>query len=518
MARLLALLIYAPSAFGFVPTTRCTWSASRGPSSSDVVRGVHLGSSTVRLVRSVTALRAEHDDSNEVSDDDEMMDFLREFQSRQKEVQRSEAQKSYNLRKAACQSGVALVLPDWVRRLDVDYPLVACGSASDDIYLAHLESGKVLATSASTASATDTQEVPKSLPNTSLSQERIDHTIHQLCGQFDGGGTLAVALRGTLLCEARRSGGVHVWRLNPTNGNDGEIGLVSTGFIPSLQDSLVTCMQVTENHLFVGTDDGTVEAYTIDDDAMLPLTLRMQPDMLWKVGCGTSSKCIVMSLSVHAELGCAVLTTDSGTVEILSLEEEDDEERLVRKPIGSFVPPFDGTERRSSNVFPTCATIIKSSTGNEDFTYDKRSQQIQVNKPPSYMLACGANDGGLFVQKIRMDINDEIDREDPLEGTPRLLMPKHFAAVKCIASPAPGLLVSGGLDGTLRLWDTEQRNDKFLYQFVGYKVWLGSLWTDGLRMVTDGADNTVILHDFTEAIDQSKNSKPPEEREEDTDV
>jgi WD40 repeat protein len=51
------------------------------------------------------------------------------------------------------------------------------------------------------------------------------------------------------------------------------------------------------------------------------------------------------------------------------------------------------------------------------------------------------------------------------------------------------------LDGTLRIWDLSL--EKFVYQFVGYKVWLGSVWTDGDRIVSDGADNTLIVHDFS---------------------
>jgi hypothetical protein len=57
-----------------------------------------------------------------------------------------------------------------------------------------------------------------------------------------------------------------------------------------------------------------------------------------------------------------------------------------------------------------------------------------------------------------------------------------------------GIVVSGGKIGASEVWDMEER--KTLYKFAGYKAWLGSIWTDGVRLVTDGADNTVILHNF----------------------
>ena len=62
-------------------------------------------------------------------------------------------------------------------------------------------------------------------------------------------------------------------------------------------------------------------------------------------------------------------------------------------------------------------------------------------------------------------------------------------------------------DGTLRVWDlADGRVDgipsasgpKCLYGLGGYKVWLGSVCSDGLRLVSDGRDNALVVHDFGE--------------------
>lgn len=463
-----------------------------------------------------SALKAEDGNGNfnEVSEDDEMMELLRSFKDRKSVLLKDEKRKAIRLRKAACTSGVSLVLPDWVRRLDVDYPLAVCGSASEDVYVAHLETGQVLGTTATA------RQGEKNVPNLKITPERVEHVVNQLYGQFDGGGTLAVALKGSLVVESRRSGGVHVWRMIPKqyeiNGSTpSSVGLLSQGFIPSLQDCLVTVLHLEDDYLWVGTDDGSVEAYSLDEDSTkLPLSLRTQPDLSWKVGSGSS---IVMSLDVSSKIGCAVVATDTGTVELLSFDDDSssNEDQLVRKPIGSFVPPFDGTERRSSNVYPTCATFVASSNNSNT---GSESGGIQLERRESYAIACGANDGSIYLHSLRMDdvVSGEVDTDRPFVGQRiRQLMPQHFASVRCMANPAPGLLVTGGLDGTLRLWDTDQK--KFLYQFVGYKVWLGSLWTDGEHIVTDGADNTIIMHDFSGAADRSGSNSPQDDQTKDCD-
>jgi hypothetical protein len=420
--------------------------------------------------------------------------WWQELRARQSQLQfnRRNRQKQQWL-SASCTTKIALVVPDWVRRIACGtYPWAAMGTAADTIFLANLATGQLWGT------PKDTQKSRR------ISSARLDHVLHQLYGSYDGGGTIAVAMHETIVFEAPRTGGVYGHTWNPkhmasatalSEGGQG-IALQSLGCLESLQDTLVTCLSCKDGFLWMGTDQGLVHAFVLPEDDAIEQegSLPMNPLLSWQVGGDTS---IVMSIHVDPNLACAVVAMDTGSVDLLHYgdivdgdeEEEETVELPARRPIGSFTPPFDGTERRSANVFPTCASLVELST---------------PTTTTSYVIVCGANDGSLYLQNIRTKggstgIEDVcIDVERPLqEGTMRSLRPNHLAAVRCMAHPenGSGLLVTGGLDGTLRIWDLS--TEKFVYQFVGYKVWLGSLWTDGDRIVSDGADNTLIVHDFS---------------------
>ena len=425
--------------------------------------------------------------SSSSNNDDDMAALLQSLQNRRLQLEEDQASKrNAMLTASACTSTIAVVLPTWVRRLDVDFPLVVCGSSASDIYVAHVETGKVLGIGR--AAATDVAS-PK------ISAERLAHVLQRMFGDFDGGGTLAIAVQGNLVCEAGRSGSVNVWRLDqPKDEKDASVSPMFQGFMPALEGRLVTALRIADGCLYAGTDDGKVEAYSLSN-----LPVVKQPEYSWKVGDG--AECVVLDLDVDVESGMAVVATDSGSVDILSLDDVD-----TNKPIASFTLPNDRSDKKQDGVFPTSCCIVESSTPTNASGGGK-----------SYIVACASNAGNVYLKPIIGDMDRIDDDQTPTFGPEHTeLSPRHFGSVQCMTSPLPGILVTGAHDGTIRVWNADEH--VMQYQFVGYKVWLGSLHSDGVRIISDGADNTIITHVFepTAASDNSSSSETrDDERSED---
>jgi WD40 repeat protein len=415
-----------------------------------------IQSSTVSVRKASPSSDGDNDTDNSTDND-----WTKQLLARQLELDRQTNELTRHWRVADCRSGVSLVLPNWVRRLDVDYPLVACGSASETVYIANLETGEILASSSggdvNNEFADDEEDGELDDDST---PENLEQTLRILYGAFDGGGTIAIAFSGSLICQSKRKGGVELWGLDPASPQ-----LISQGSMRALEGVLVTCLHIDEDNLWVATADGRIQAYPLDSE--LPLALTRKPDLEWNVSGAT-----IVSMSICAQVGCGVVATSSGNIELFSLEQDG-------STLASFYPPFDSLVRKSSNVHALCAIIVS---------------HAKDSKYGSYSIACGGNDGSLYLQPLQMSSDGEVDMTNPFTNRIRPLRPRHMAPLKCLASPAPGLLVSGGQDGTVRVWQMEDA--KCLYKFNGYKAWLGSIWTDGVRLVTDGADNTVILHNF----------------------
>ena len=130
------------------------------------------------------------------------------------------------------------------------------------------------------------------------------------------------------------------------------------------------------------------------------------------------------------------------------------------------------------------------------------------------ILDTGVLSGGMdgTLKHLKFPTAAEELQEEPLPTLPSLfpeaaelkeLKPAHNGPVVALTPREGGLLVSGAHDGTLRVWDLASKKPRCLYGFGGYKVWLGSVTTDNKRLVADGSDNMVLVHDFSQ--------DPPEE-------
>jgi WD40 repeat protein len=386
-----------------------------------------------------TKLRRSSDDSDDGS-------ILESLKARQKELNYRSFISEQKWRNADCSSQIKVRLQnDFCRRLDVEYPLAAIGSTSGNIYIANLETGEILTHTAKEVSEDAMQSV-----DVCIQVERLRQLLHYGAGRV---GTVAVAFSGDLICVSNpleESSGVQVWRFDGTQ-------LVCQGNIQGLDCAIVTCLKIAEDYLWVGTAKGNVYAYSLTEDLdSFPLTLQSQAELEWKFANS------IISLSLEPSIGHGVVTTASGAVELISMEDDG-------KAGCSFYPPLNGKENIVSAIL---ARITDT----------------------SYAIVCGGGDGSIWSQPLNLDSYGEILDEQPFLDPLTQLRPPHLGPVKCLANPLPGMLVSGGLDGSLRVWDMEEGAS--LYQFVGYKIWMGAIWTDGYRLVTDGSDNNVIVHDF----------------------
>lgn len=492
----------------------------------------------------------------------------------------------YNWRQANCISTVRLTLPDWIRRLAVDlYPLVVCGSASGNLYLGDLEEGDVLDC---------LENVHAAQVVVGMNDDRdIAEALTKLYGKYDGGGVLALAIKDDLIVSAGREGGVHVCtivgeetevylgirggtsrqtklrlqregKLRGLEGNGygndlvpGERGL--EGPTPAISSSapLITSLIFdSQGTLWVAGYDGTLRGYhheELDANAR-PLMLR-QKHAEYEINIGSP----IVSMTVNDELGCGVLTTTTKGVLLFSLDDG--------QVLGQW-NPFEYSKREE---FARTALIVATEESGDDYSLpfgpaaslsrwtlvtggskgsmyqrsvavDPRTGFIDEESP--FLTSSGALQGQK--DQIESEVRDdrsEYDEEQvtlDIPGVPQKIRPNHLGPIVDLASPAPGLFISGSHDGTMRVWscDTTSRernkdadtNDKdktknrgvhgsnkkpkVLYALSGYKVWLGSIFANRRKLVSDGADNSIIVHAFDEDEEDVIRSREEDEEDE----
>jgi len=429
-----------------------------------------------------------------------------------------------NWRTAQCSSTVRLTLNDWIRRIAVDtYPLAVCGTAGGHLYLADLQEGEELDCLLN-VHVSRNEDLPER-PSTQLLE-----ALDTLYGQFDGGGVMALALKDDWIVSAGREGGAHLCRIVGIEEKvfKGSRGGTSTQTSLSLQrmgrfaalgrkedgkpGPIITSISFdATGTLWMAGYDGLLRAFDYEERSSFdkPDMLR-QLEPLMQIDLGAP----IVNLAINDELGCGVASTTEGAV-IFSLED------------GEIYGKWNPLVKKVRKEFVRSAILLKDDSNPNS------------EESPVWSLVCGGSKGSLFQRKLNVDRTGCLSESQPFldqvvedESTfPIKMRPNHMGAVVALSSPAPGLLVSGALDGSMRVWDYSefgeddddeedideeeeddaesdqeleaqyddvQPNDtrpQCLYALSGYKVWLGSIFSSSRKLVSDGADNTIV-HSF----------------------
>jgi len=360
------------------------------------------------------------------------------------------------------------------------YPIAVCGGASGSLYVVNLEEEKVIAKAKGVHDGQVSKEQLAGRPSINTAKQAME----KLYGRLDGGGVIAVQVHNDIVASSGREGGVKLWRItkyendmhtsdNPEDIVDGD--LIPLGSIHELQKTIVTSLKFdSDGNLWCGCYDGTIRAYNIPDSTQFtPQKPLFQSDFTDSV--------LDMDLCEDLNLGVAA-TADGGAA-------------LFDMSTGQFFAGmmlFDGCACRS-------VVIVKHA------------------KNQGYSVMAGGSDGTIHRLPIKFDqVTGLVDQDNPfdvLDTDDTTIKPKpHTGPVMSMASPSSGRFLSGGQDTSIRIWvmdeiadddnkveQTEQNKlqTKCLYALTGYKLWLGSICTDGHRLISDGGNENIIMRDFS---------------------
>jgi len=86
------------------------------------------------------------------------------------------------------------------------------------------------------------------------------------------------------------------------------------------------------------------------------------------------------------------------------------------------------------------------------------------------------------------------DMMEGRQGPGSLSIKAHNAPVASLQADGTKI-VSGGRDGAVRVWSKE--TGQGILEVAGHTAFLGSVQFEGHRLVTDGTNNVVVCHDFS---------------------
>jgi len=440
-----------------------------------------------------------------------------------------------NWKNAQCTSTIRLALSDWIRRIAIDsYPLAVCGSADGSIYLADLESGEEL-DCIRNAHLAQIHGLIRDLDGrvNDIDAERnkeslqANDAMQQLYGMYDGGGVISIAVHKDIVVSSGREGGVRLFTIGGEEettykGSRGgmarslKLKLNSEGMLRGLDTTLVTSMAFDNTGtLWTGGYDGVIRGYEYDNKEA-PLSQQTGP--IFEMDTGSK----ILSISVNNKIGCGVAATSSGKVFLFSAE---DGEILAQwKPFGQWNPFDKAIDGRWKREYARSAMIVQNDRANGNGN----------KKGAVWSVVCGGSEGTMYQRRLNVDRMGYVSEKRPFFSNDLpvgRMQPTHSGPVVSLASPSDGLLISGSQDGTIRVWDCshqltkdeedlmsleqedsvdydsergKDRRPRCLYALTGYKAWLGSVFTNENKLVSDGADNTIVVHDFSGKSDDGQ--------------
>jgi len=433
-----------------------------------------------------------------------------------------------NWKNAQCTSTIRLALSDWIRRIAVDsYPLAVCGSADGSIYLADLETGEELdcVRNAHLAQVHDLiRDLDGRCDDTDAEEKKdslmSEEAMQQLYGMYDGGGVVSISVHKDIVVSSGREGGVRLFTISGEEetshkGSRGgitrslKLKLISEGMLRGLDETLVTSMAFDDTGtLWIGGYDGVIRGYEYDNKES-PLAKQTRP--IFEMDTGSK----ILNISINNEIGCGVAATSSGKVYLFSAE--DGEILSQWNPFGQWNPFDKAIDGRWKREYARSATIVQNDRANSN----------NDEKDAIWSVVCGGSEGTMYQRRLNVDSMGYVSEKRPFfrnDLPVGRMQPTHSGPVVALTSPSHGLLISGSQDGTIRVWDCshqltkdeeelmsleqedgtsydsergKDRRPRCLYALTGYKAWLGSVFTNENKLVSDGADNTIVVHDFS---------------------
>jgi len=292
----------------------------------------------------------------------------------------------------------------------------------------------------------------------------------------------------------------------------GKTELLYVGDVPSLQrplpgvrPTLITCMKFdSAGRLYLGGQDGLLRVVTFPE-TFNGNVMEVRVLSAWSSVKSTESTSAILGLDISEDLDLVATAHANGNACLHTVSDGSTLERKRGGGCGSLVAswnPFTFSSSRRPEFHARSVAFASAGTLAEGNL--------------THSLVVGGGNGEIYTQEISReglasavsDDDDEGERESQQQpilkpSTIQQVQPSHLGPVISLATRPGGILASVGHDGMIRvtkLWPTPTA----LYGLGGYKVWVGSVCIDddGRRLVSDGRDDLVVMHDFGDGSDE----------------